>query len=355
MNSIGFFEGISRIEQRVIKEDFNENEIVKKLGQKTLVDILNKMLTTRLLDEKIYQLIMNGTPITQHDTTGQEGSQTVACSLLEEGDYVAPNHRGWGWAIGKGLELNKIFAELMGKKAGYCKGKGGPHLASRKHNLLLRSGIQGSYICLATGVGMGLKLLGISNICLCIFGDGASNAGYVHEGMNIAGTHKLPVIFFCENNGYALFTKYTDTTAVNDIASRASGYNMPGYIVNGMNPLMVADVVLKAISRAKKGDGPTLIESKTYRFKGHTTFDNFGYGVYRSKKEVDDWQKRDPIEFVINKLIDYKIISEMEIKEMKDRINTELEEAVKFALESEFPKPEDFLLDVYSDERGGKL
>jgi len=341
---------IISFEGRITRKPIDYQKILAKYGKNRLIKILENMIKNRFWDEEINQLIKEGVAITQHSTIGQEGSQTVAFSLLGKEDYGIPNHRGWGWAIGKGLDLKKMMAELMCKKTGYCQGKGGPHLADRENNLFLRVGIQGSYVSLAAGIGLGLKMQKKNNVCLCLFGDGSSNAGYVHEGMNIAATNKLPVIYFCENNLYALFTRYQETTSVEDIASRAVGYGIPGYIVDGMDPLAVMEVTNIAIERARKGDGPTLIESKTYRYQGHTPYDRFCDGGYRSKEEVEEWKKKDPIDTFPRRLIEANLLTPQELESMKESIKKEIQEAVEYANQSSYPEPEDYLEQVYEEK-----
>lgn len=334
----------------ISKRPVNREEVFRKYERDKFIKILGNMLRNRYLDEEIDRLIAEGTAITQHSTIGQEGSQTVAFSLLEKEDWGVPNHRGWGWAIGKGLDLKRMMAELLGKKTGYCKGKGGAHLADKENHLMLRVGIQGSYISLAAGIGLVLKMQNSRNVCLCLFGDGSSNAGYVHEGMNIAATNKAPVIYFCENNLYALFTPYRETTSVEDIADRAVGYGIPGYIVDGMDALAVIEVVTEAIERARNGEGPSLIESKTYRFLGHTAYDRFYYGGYRPKEEVEEWKKRDPIVVFSDELIKAGILTSSQLEALKADAEEEIKEAVEYAMQSPYPNPEDYFKDVYADK-----
>lgn len=341
---------IISIDRKITKKPIDYKQILSKYEKKKFITILENMIKTRFYDEEINQLIKEGVALTQHNTIGQEASQTVAFSLLEKEDYGVPNHRGWGWAIGKGLALNKIMAEIMGKKTGYCQGKGGPHLADREHNLFLRVGIQGAYISLAAGIGLGLKMQGSNNVCLCLFGDGASNAGYVHEGINIAATKKFPVIYLCENNLYALFTPYRETTSVDDIANRAIGYGIPGYIVDGMDALAMMEVVNTAIDRARKGEGPTFIESKTYRYQGHTAYDRFCNGGYRSKEEVEEWKQRDPIDIFSGRLIEANFLNFQELENLKESIKKEIKEAVEYATQSAYPEPEDYLEQVYEEK-----
>ena len=350
MNYEGIVGNILSIDKTVSKKPVQYQHVLTGYNKNKLIKILENMLKNRFLDEEIEQLIKEGIAITQHTTIGQEGSQTVAFSLLEKEDYGVPNHRGWGWAIGKGLTLKKIMAELMGKKVGYCQGKGGPHLADRENNLFLRVGIQGSYVSLAAGIGLGLKMQNSKNVCLCLFGDGSSNAGYAHEGMNIAAVNKLPIIYFVENNLYAMWTPYKETTSVTDIADRALGYGIPGYIVDGMDALAVMEVVNMAIDRARNGEGPSLIETKTYRYMGHSGNDKFFYGGYRSKEEVDKWKKKDPIDLYSQRLIEAKMITSKESEDLKERIHGEIKEAVEYATEAAYPKPEDYLKDVYAEQ-----
>jgi TPP-dependent pyruvate/acetoin dehydrogenase alpha subunit len=330
-------------------QQYGYEDIAKEFGKEKLTKILINMVKTRYVDQEIDQLIKEGTPITQHSTYGQEGSQVVAASILEQEDYIVPNHRGWGWAIGKGLDLKKFFAEIMYKETGYCKGKGGPHLASKEHNLFLRVGIQGSYAGLAAGIGLSIQMRDTKDVCMCIFGDGSSNAGYIHEGMNIASANKLPILFFCENNQYALFTHCEKTTAVKDLGLRAIGYGMPGYIVDGMDAFAVMKVFSDSVHMARSGKGPILIETKTYRFSGHTEHDRFCYGGYRSKKEVDEWKKRDPIKFYIEKIKELHVLTEKEIIDIQDNIKLEIKEAVEYARSSKLPNRENFVTGAYLD------
>lgn len=340
---------IALIESQTTKQNLDYKKILNSYEKNFFIKILKNMVLSRLWDEEINQLIKEGVPINQHSAVGQEASQAVAASLLQKDDYIINNHRGWGWAIGKGLDLKKMMAELMYKKDGYCKGKGGPHLASREHNLYLRVGIQGSYISIAAGIGLGLKMQGRNNVCLCQFGDGSSNQGYVHEGMNIAAANKLPVIYLIENNGYALFTPYQETTSVENIANRAVGYGIPGYIVDGMDAFSMIEVASIAIDRARRGDGPTLIESKTYRYHGHTAYDRFCEGGYRPKEEIKKWESRDPIDYFSEKLIESNLLTKIEFEEIKQNFKKDIQEAVDYGKQSDYPKPEEYFKDVYGN------
>lgn len=350
MQDSKFFNKYALVEKDIKIYDVDYESIIKQFSHSKFIEILKNMIKTRFLDIEISQLIKEGISIVQHSTYGHEGSQVVASSLIEKEDYLVPTHRGWGWAIGKGLELKKILSELMGKKSGYCKGKGGPHLAAREHNLFLRVGIQGSYVSLAAGIGLGIKMHKGNNICLCLFGDGASNAGYVHEGLNIAAVNKLPIIYFCENNRYANLTYYGETTSVKNIADRAIGYNIPGYIVDGMDAFAVIKVVSDAIEWTRNHNGPILIESKVYRYSGHTEFDKFHYGGYRKKEEVDEWKERDPVTLFSEKLIKYGIITVDKLKAIKEEIKEEINQAVEYSINSSYPDEQEYLEDVYEEQ-----
>jgi TPP-dependent pyruvate/acetoin dehydrogenase alpha subunit len=317
------------------------------IGKEKLSQIYSNMIRLRFLDDKINELIASGIGITQHSTRGQEATPIAACAALEPEDYVMPYHRGWGWAIGKGMDPRILLAELLGKKTGCCAGKGGVHVADWTLRIMGRPGVQAAHIPIAAGVGLSIKFRKSGEVVLCFFGDGASNEGNVHEGMNLASVWKAPVIFICENNLYALFTPNVETTSVRDIADRAKGYGMPGVIVDGNDALAVYEVAREAILRARGGGGPTFIESKTYRMHGHTAMDRFHMGGYRTKEEVDEWEKKDPVRRLRAKLLETRSMSESELQEIDRRAKEEIEAAEKFAKESPYPTVDELLQDVY--------
>ena len=229
------------------------------IGRETLLKIYGNMVRLRCLDDKINELIASGIGITQHSTRGQEATTIAACAALEPQDYVMPNHRGWGWAIGKGMDPKDLLAELLGKKTSCCVGKGGVHIADWTLRIMGRPRVQAAHIPIAAGVGLSIKFRKTKDVVLCFFGDGASNEGNVHEGMNLASVWKAPVVFICENNLYALFTPNIETTSVRDIADRAKGYGIPGVVVDGNDAIAVYEVAREAIRRARSGEGPTFI------------------------------------------------------------------------------------------------
>jgi pyruvate dehydrogenase E1 component alpha subunit len=317
------------------------------IEKETILKIYRNMVRTRFLDDKIDEMIASGISITQHSTRGQEATTNAACAALEANDYVMPYHRGWGWAIGKGMEPKILLAELLGKKTGCCLGKGGVHIADYQLRIMGRPGIQAAHIPLAAGVGLSIKCRKTNEVVLCFIGDGASNEGNVHEGMNLAAVWKAPVVFICENNLYAVFTPGIEVIAVRDIADRAQGYGIPGIIVDGNDAVAVYEVAREAVDRARKGEGPTLIESKTYRLSGHTAMDQFHLGGYRKKEEVEDWAKKDPIKRLREKLIEMKISSDADLNTIDEKARQEMEEAERFAKESPFPTREEIFQDVY--------
>jgi TPP-dependent pyruvate/acetoin dehydrogenase alpha subunit len=322
---------------------------MESIGKEVLLKIYRNMIRTRFLDDKVDEFIASGTGITQHSTRGQEATTNAACAALEPHDYVMPYHRGWGWAIGKGLEPKILLAEVLGKKTGCCTGKGGVHIADWKLRIMGRPGVQCAHLPIAVGVGLSIKLRRTGEVVVCFFGDGASNEGNAHEAMNMASVWKIPIVFICENNMYALFTPTTETTSVSDIAERAKGYAMAGAVVDGNDAIAVYQVAREAISQARYGRGPTLIESKTYRLRGHTVMDRFHLGGYRSKEEVDEWEKKDPIIRLRNKLIEMKTASEEELNEIEAKARQEIKDAARFAKESPYPAVEELFQDVYAD------
>jgi TPP-dependent pyruvate/acetoin dehydrogenase alpha subunit len=304
------------------------------------------MVRTRALDEKIEELLQQGVSMVQHATIGQEATPVTAIAACRDDDYVMPYHRGWAWAIGKGMSPSVLLAELMGKKTGCCKGKSGPHLADWNLRIMGRPGIQGAHLSIAAGVGLGLKMQGSANVVLTFFGNGASNTCNFHEGLNLAAVWKAPVVYICENNLYAIYTTIDEESSVQDIADRAVGYGIPGYIVDGNDVISIYTAVSEAAERARRGEGPSLIEAKTYRWLGHTSLDQMYYGGYRPKEEVDEWKNRCPVRRFHGELIEAGLMTEDDAREIVDAAKHEMDEAADFALESEYPT-----LEEYTDPR----
>lgn len=341
------FMEIIEIQKKYKKNRLSREEVIKKIPKEKLIQIYKYMLKTRALDEKIDDMMNRGFSMMQHPTYGQEAGPISSIATLEKEDYIFPYHRGWAWAIGKGMEPKFILAELLGKKTGYCKGKGGPHLASYELGVMGRTGIQGAHIPIAAGAGLAIKYKNEKKAVIAYFGEGSSDSGNFHEGLNLASIWKVPVIYFIENNLYMQFDRSDKTNSVKDIALRSISYGIPGYIVDGNDAVAIYYVVSKAVEDAKNGKGPSLIESKTYRLSGHTGMDKRYYGGYRSKEEVDEWRKKCPINRLKNDLIKHEFINEQEINKIKEEAAKEMNEAEKYAVSSSYPDTSDYFTDVF--------
>jgi pyruvate dehydrogenase E1 component alpha subunit len=305
------------------------------------------MLEIRKFEEKVFELFSQGIiPGTVHLYIGEEAIAVGICSCLRKEDYITSTHRGHGHCIAKGSDLKKIMAEVLGKKNGYCMGKGGSmHIADFSVGILGASGVVGAGFPIATGAGLSIKLRGTDQAVVCFFGDGASNQGTFHEAINLAAIWTLPTIFICENNLYAMGTRQSKVMLIKNIADRASAYGIPSVVVDGNDVLAVYEVAQEAVKRAKEGKGPTLIECKTYRQRGHSRFDP---GTYRPKEEVEEWLKKDPISRFRLTLLKKNVLTTEKAKQIGDEVSDAIEDAVKFAMESAFPEPEEALDDIYA-------
>lgn len=284
-----------------------------------------------------------------HTAIGQEGEVVGACMALRDDDYMTGNHRSHGHPIGKGAALKPLMAELLGKATGICKGKGGSmHLADFSIGSLGESGIVGSGMPLATGAGLSARMRGTDQVCLCFFGDGGANSGAFHESLNLAAIWKLPVIYLCENNGYAVTTPQSMACSVENIAQRALAYDIPGVIVDGQDALAVYHCVSEAVRRARSGEGPTLIEAKTYRFKDHAEFGGLKFPAYRSEAELEQWMGRDPIDLLCDNLRRADLLTDAELSDLRESVAREVDEAEQFAEESPSPNPDALFEDVYA-------
>ncbi len=294
----------------------------------TLKDIYTRMWRIRLFEEQAeYQSSQGKVMGALHTYIGEEAVAVPVCAHLSATDYITSTHRGHGHCIAKGADIKKMMAELFGRATGYCKGKGGSmHIADFTVGMLGANGIVAGGFGLATGAGWAAQL----------------------ENINIAAVWKLPVVYVCENNQYAQWTPQKDVTLVTDIANMAPAYGIPGVQVDGMDALAVYEASGEAIARARRGEGPTLLECKTYRFHGH----NFGDPqMYRSREEIAEWvDRRDPIKRLAGHLKDAGILTDTEDQEIQQRVAAELQEAVRFAESSPYPTPDELYKDVYSYE-----
>ena len=313
-------------------------------------DLLKKMYKTmkliRYFEEQTIYYFRNGfIPGWLHNCIGQEAAAVGACLTLNKDDYITSTHRGHGHCIAKGADLKKMMAELFGKEAGYCRGKGGSmHISDASIGMLGANGIVGGGIPIATGAGIASNYLKNKRVCLCFFSDGASNQGSFHESLNLASVWNLPVIYLCENNQYALATSQKIHQNIEDIAVRAESYNIHGIVCDGNDVIDVYEKVLEAVNRARNSEGPTLIEAKTYRIKGHYEGDP---ELYRSKEEVNKWIKRDPIKKFSSYLLRENIFNRSELEQIGKEIKKEVDKAIEFAKKSPIPADETSLEDVF--------
>lgn len=317
------------------------------IEKEKLIDMYRVMVRIRAFEERAYKDFTGGRiPGVLHLYTGEEAVATGACANLRPDDYITSTHRGHGHVIAKGAKTDRMMAELHGKKTGYCKGRGGSmHIADTDIGILGANGIVGGGIPIAGGAALSAQKRGTDQVCLCFFGDGASNTTRFHEGINLASIWKLPVVYVIENNLYGESTHVSYAMNIPNIADRACAYGIPGKIVDGNDVLAVYETVGEAVARARKGEGPTIVECKTYRWHGHYIGDP---ETYKPKEEVEEWKKKDPIPRFRKYLIENKILSEEGTNKIDLEMNEEIDQAVKFADESPFPEPEETLEDVYA-------
>lgn len=317
------------------------------MPKQKLAEMLRKMVEIRFFEEKVFELYgQNLVPGTIHLYAGEEAVAVGVCSVLEKTDYLTSTHRGHGHCIAKGADLSRTMAEILGKQTGYCKGKGGSmHIADFAIGMLGATAVVGAGLPIAVGAGLSAKLRGTKQVVACFFGEGASNQGTFHESLNIASVWGLPVVFVCENNLYAMGTRQSRVMNIENIADRASAYGFPGMMVDGNDVVAVYEASTIAVERARRCEGPTLIECKTYRRRGHSRVDP---AKYRPKDEVQEWLGKDPIKLFKERLIQGNIFSEGEIVSVEEEVETRIEEAVRFALDSPFPMPTEALQDVYA-------
>lgn len=283
---------------------------------------------------------------TCHLSVGQEASAVGAIAALDEKDMITSTHRGHGHCIAKGGKLPQMFAELLGKETGYCRGRGGSmHIADLELGNLGANGIVGGGIPIATGAALASKLKKDGKVTLCFFGDGATNQGVFHEAVNLAAVKKLPVIYLCENNQYGMSVPFKKASAVKDAAGRAAAYDIPGIIVDGNDIEAVYQVVKEAVKRARQGDGPSLIEAKTYRWLGHSKSDP---RVLRTRQEEEEWKQKCPIKRYRQKLINEGTATEEEITKIQEAVEKAIQEALEYALNSPEPKIEEIMDGVYA-------
>ncbi|MEH7378661.1 thiamine pyrophosphate-dependent dehydrogenase E1 component subunit alpha [Neobacillus drentensis] len=322
----------------------NPNEIV--IEQNQAINVLRQLLTIRKFEEKSVEMYKDGLMGgSLHGYIGQEAVAVGVCEQLNKDDYLGVTYRSRGQAIAKGASLEKLFAEMMGREDGYCKGKGGPmHISDMTIGLIGANGIVGAGIPIATGAAFTAKRRGKGQVAVTFFGDGATNQGVFHETLNMASIWNLPIIFVCENNLYSEMSPIADMVKNKDLAERAQAYHIQSVVVDGNDVEAVSQVTQEALEWARNGHGPTFIEAKTYRQQGHMFGDP---ETYRSKEEVSEWKKRDPILLFTKKLTDLNVVSQKQIESLSNDVDQRIEEAYQFALNSPVASHQEIFTDVY--------
>jgi pyruvate dehydrogenase E1 component alpha subunit len=317
------------------------------LTNEKMIEMYSNMVQIRMFEERVAELFGAGKiPGFVHLYVGEEAVATGVCASLRPTDYITSTHRGHGHLISKGGDIKLMMAELFGKKTGYCKGKGGSmHIADVELGILGANGIVGGGPPLAAGAALAAQYQGRDDIAVCFFGDGASNQGTTHEAMNLATCWKLPVVFVNENNLYGISSCTLNSMCVADIADRASAYDMPGVVVDGNDVIAVYEAALEGINRARKGEGPCLIECKTYRHRGHFEGDPC---AYRNEDELNEWKGKDPLPRFESKLLEMEVLTPDKISDIRGNIENALAEAVTYAEQSPFPEADEILEDVYT-------
>jgi len=317
------------------------------LTNERLVEMYIAMNKIRTFENRVAELFADGKiPGFVHLYVGEEAVATGVCANLTDKDYITSTHRGHGHLIAKGGDIKLMMAELFGKKTGYCKGKGGSmHIADLDLGIMGANGIVGGGPPLASGAALACQYLDNKSVAVCFFGDGASNQGTTHEAMNLATCWKLPVVFINENNMYGISSCTLNSMCVPNVADRAAAYDMPGVVVDGNDVVAVYEAAAEGIDRARQGRGPSLIECKTYRHRGHFEGDPC---AYRDESELDEWKEKDPIPRLEGKLKEMGALTDERIQEIKAKLKGELAEAEKFAEESAYPEVSELLEDVYS-------
>ncbi len=314
-----------------------------------VLDLHRRMVRIRRFEESSGKLVETGEmPGFLHLYVGQEAVASGVMSVLTDADQITSTHRGHGHAIAKGAEFRPMFAELYAKTTGYCKGRGGSmHIVDMNRGMLGANAIVGGGIPIAIGAGFASQYRGDGTVAVSFFGDGATNIGAFHESVNMAAVWDLPVIFVIENNGYAEFTSQERHMKLTDIAERASSYGIPGVIVDGMDALAVRKVAQEAVDRAKRGEGPTLIEAKTYRFFDHQGIKGMRI-PYRDPAEVEAWKSRDAIRLIEAIGVERGLASAEEFERIWAEVEDEINDGIEFARNSPDPDPADILDDVYT-------
>jgi len=320
------------------------------LDPETRHGLYRQMVRIRKFEDKTHALYKSGrlTGMSPHLCIGEEASAAGVISILHEDDYILSTHRGHGHCLAKGADMGRMYAELFGKETGYCRGRGGSmHIADVSRGNLGANGIVGAGCPIALGAGLSIRKRGTKQVVVCFFGDAATNQGTFHEALNMSKAFHLPIVWVCENNLYGLSTPIEKVSATPMLSDRAKGYGMPGVTVDGMDVEAVREAATEAVERARAGEGPTLLEIRTYRYFGHGASD---HRPYRTREEENEWWKRCPVATYRSKLIAEGAASDAELAKTEDEIDQEVEAGVAFAESSPDPKPVESTLYVYTED-----
>ena len=318
-----------------------------QLEPEALLALFRTMLLVRRFEERVYYLFLEGEiPGTLHQYQGQEAVAAGVCDVLNRSDWITSTHRPHGHALAKGVTPRAAMAELYGKETGCCRGRGGSmHLGDPDVGMLPAIAIVGGGNTVVTGLGLAFKLRRTDQVAVCFFGEGATNEGAFHEGLNFAAVQRLPVVFVCENNLYGASTPWGRVSLLPSVAARAGAYGVPGHVVDGMDVVAVRTAASAAVAAARVGNGPTLLECQTYRYVGHSRGDARGY---RSREEETEWQLRDPIDRLRRELLESGNADEAALEAVGREVDAILEDAVEFARSSPDPDPAEVFDHVYA-------
>lgn len=323
---------------------------VKDYSKKELAGFYETMFRMRRFEEEVFEFYKKGMMAgLAHLYMGEEAVATGVCAALKEDDYIGSTHRGHGHLVARGADIDKMMAEILGKKDGYSFGKGGSmHIMAMDKGILGANGIVGGEIPIATGAAYTAKYKGTDQVAISFFGDSASNEGTFHESINMAAAWDLPIVYVIENNLYGISVDIRDVTNTPDLAVRAQAYGIPGVIVDGMDVVAVYEVAKEAVERARRGEGPTIIECKTYRWQGHHVGDPATYRARRNAAEKAEWMERCPVAALRAEMLEGKKLTEKEIVKIEETVEVEIQKAVKFAADNPYPEVEEAFTHIFA-------
>lgn len=338
---------VAEVKQELKLDEKKRQQLLKMLPKEKLIWMLENMLLTRYFEENAENLYMRGLVHgTMHLSIGMEASPVGSIATIDDDDLIIHHHRGHGHTIAKGADITLMMAEFLGKEPGYCHGRGGSmHIADIDGGNLGATGIVGAGIPTSVGIGLALQMRRSKNILLSFFGDGANNEGEFHESLNLASVWNLPIVFICDNNQYGMSMAAEKSMNVDYVAQRACAYNIPGITVDGNDVLAVYNAVRKAVEHARAGEGPSIVENLTYRWRGHSKSDR---NLYRTQEEIDEWREFDPIKRFEKVLVDAKVITQKDFDELDKKALRTIEEAAEKAIEMPEPNPDNMEAEVYA-------